>query len=146
MVGDVAAASHVLVRQAECAQHLAREHIDGAGHTLGLGIREFLYAPSAVDDGAAPSLGMDGGTRGRDDHDYGLLHRVGGLHLELHGVGERGRGRPGTQEAEGGGGDGGEGDGVAGCGDAGGDDEHGVWRRQVGMVRIWGIPITITFQ
>ena len=24
--------------------------------------------------------------RGRDDHDHGLLHRVGGLHLELHGV------------------------------------------------------------
>jgi hypothetical protein len=29
---------------------------------------------------------MDGGSRGRDDHDHGLLHRVGGLHLELHGV------------------------------------------------------------
>jgi len=86
VVGDVAAASHVLVRQAECPQRLARERVDGAGRTIGLDIREFLDAPGAVDDGAAPSLGMDGGTRGRDDHDYGLLHRVGGLHLELHGV------------------------------------------------------------
>ena len=119
------------------------------GRTLGLGIREFLDAPSAIDDGAAPSQddlgrvledhsGIAGGMRGRDDHDHRLLHRL--LHRG------RGRGRRSTPEAEGGGGDGGEGDGVAGCGDAGGDDEHGVWRRQVGMVRIWGIPITITFQ
>ena len=71
------------------------------GHTLGLGIREFLDAPSAIDDRAAPSqddlgrvledhAGIAGGMRGRDDHDHRLLHRVEGLHLELHGVGEEG--------------------------------------------------------